>query len=55
VGKKDITTPVWASEMIHEWLPASKLIIIPDAGHLTILDHFKEFNSLVINFWEEKL
>jgi pimeloyl-ACP methyl ester carboxylesterase len=53
VGKKDITTPVWASEMIHEWLPESKLIIIPDAGHLTILDHPKEFNNLVLNFREE--
>ncbi|MFW9880180.1 MAG: alpha/beta fold hydrolase, partial [Candidatus Thorarchaeota archaeon] len=52
VGKKDITTPVWASEMIHEWLPQSKLIIIPDAGHLTIFDHPKEFNDLVLNFYE---
>jgi 3-oxoadipate enol-lactonase len=53
VGKKDITTPVWASEMIHEWLPQSKLIVIPDAGHLTILDHHKEFNNLVLEFREE--
>ena len=53
VGKKDITTPVWASEMIHEWLPQSKLVIIPDAGHLTILDHPKEFNDLVLSFWKK--
>jgi 2-hydroxy-6-oxonona-2,4-dienedioate hydrolase len=53
VGKKDITTPVWASEMIHEWLPNSELVIIPDAGHLTILDHPKEFNNLVIDFWKK--
>jgi 3-oxoadipate enol-lactonase len=53
VGKKDITTPVWASEMIHEWLPNSELIIIPEAGHLTILDHPKEFNELVLNFWKK--
>ncbi len=53
VGKKDITTPVWASEMIHEWLPQSELIIIPDAGHLTILDHPDEFNDLVHTFWEK--
>lgn len=53
VGKKDITTPVWASEMIHEWLPQSELIIIPDAGHLTILDHPKEFNDLVKSFWKK--
>ena len=53
VGKKDITTPVWASEMIHEWLPQSELIIMPDAGHLTILDHPNEFNDLVLNFWNK--
>jgi len=51
VGKKDITTPVWASEMIHEWLPQSELVILPDAGHLTILDHPIEFNKQVISFW----
>jgi len=53
VGKKDITTPVWASEMIHEWLPQSELIIIPDAGHLTIFDHKEEFNNLVLSFWKK--
>ena len=53
VGKKDITTPVWASEMIHEWLPQSELIIIPDAGHLIILDHPNEFNDLVLSFWKK--
>jgi 3-oxoadipate enol-lactonase len=53
VGKKDITTPVWASEMIHEWLPQSELIILPDAGHLTIFDHSKEFNNLTLSFWEK--
>ena len=50
VGQKDITTPVWASEMIHEWLPQSDLVVIPGAGHLTILDHTKEFNSIVKEF-----
>jgi len=53
VGKKDITTPVWASEMIHEWLPQSELIILPDAGHLTILDHPADFNDLVLKFWKK--
>ena len=53
VGKKDITTPVWASEMIHEWLPQSELIIIPDGGHLIIIDHPNEFNDLVFSFWKK--
>ncbi len=50
VGEKDITTPVWASEMIHEWLPQSKLVIIPNSGHLTIFDHPNEFNKIVLEF-----
>ena len=53
VGKKDITTPVWASEMIHEWLPQSELNIIPDAGHLIILDHPNQFNDLTLSFWKK--
>jgi 3-oxoadipate enol-lactonase len=53
VGEKDITTPIWASKMLHEWLPNSELFIIPDAGHLTILDHPKEFNNLVLDFWKK--
>ncbi|MFW9846726.1 MAG: alpha/beta fold hydrolase, partial [Candidatus Thorarchaeota archaeon] len=50
VGEKDITTPVWASEMLHEWLPQSELRIIKDAAHLVIIDHADEFNSLVEEF-----
>ncbi|MFX1550772.1 MAG: alpha/beta fold hydrolase [Promethearchaeota archaeon] len=53
VGEKDITTPVWASEMIHEWLPQSELIIIPDAGHLIIFDHSEQFNDLALSFWKK--
>jgi 3-oxoadipate enol-lactonase len=53
VGEEDITTPVWASEMLHEWLPNSELITIPDAGHLVILDHPEEFNNHVMSFFQE--
>ncbi len=53
VGEKDITTPVWAGKMLNGWLPNSELTIIPDAGHLTILDHSDEFNNLVLSFWEK--
>lgn len=50
VGEKDITTPVWASEMLHEWLPNSEIKIIKDASHLVIIDHSEEFNQLVEEF-----
>ncbi|MHA1770417.1 MAG: alpha/beta fold hydrolase [Candidatus Thorarchaeota archaeon] len=50
VGEKDITTPVWASEMLHEWLPNSEIVIIKGAGHLVIVDHHEEFNKHVDSF-----
>lgn len=53
VGEKDITTPIWASEMLHEWIPNSNIVIIPNAGHLVILDHPEEFNNLVASFWKK--
>lgn len=52
VGEKDITTPVWASEMLHEWLPKSEIIIVPGAAHLVLLDHADEFNNHVKKFLE---
>ena len=52
VGKDDITTPVWASGMIKDWLENSRMIIIPNSGHLTIFDHPTEFNQETISFWE---
>lgn len=53
VGEEDITTPVWASEMLHDWLADSEIVIIPNAGHLVILDHPNEFNNLVSSFWKK--
>jgi 3-oxoadipate enol-lactonase len=50
VGEKDITTPVWASEMLHEWLPQSEIIIVSKASHLVLLDHSDEFNNYVKDF-----
>ncbi|MFX0059803.1 MAG: alpha/beta fold hydrolase [Candidatus Hodarchaeota archaeon] len=53
VGEKDITTPIWASAMLHEWLPKSELEIIPNGGHLVILDHSEQFNELANSFWNK--
>ena len=50
VGEKDITTPVWASEMLHEWLPQSEIIIVSDSSHLVLIDHANEFNNYVKDF-----
>ncbi len=53
VGEKDITTPIWASEMLHEWLPDSEMVIVKEAGHLVIIDHADEFNEHVRRFLSE--
>jgi 3-oxoadipate enol-lactonase len=53
VGEKDISTPVWASEMLHEWLPKSEIIIVSGAAHLVLLDHADEFNNHVKKFLEK--
>jgi pimeloyl-ACP methyl ester carboxylesterase len=53
VGEKDITTPVWASEMLHEWLPHSEIEVIPEAGHLVIIDHADIFNEMVSNYMKK--
>jgi len=50
VGQKDITTPIWASEMLKDWIPNSEVVIISNAGHLLILDHPTEFNKTVDAF-----
>ena len=53
VGEKDITTPVWASAMLHEWLPQSEIIIIPGASHLVLIDHAEEFNNHIKDFLDK--
>jgi 3-oxoadipate enol-lactonase len=54
VGENDITTPVWASEMLDEWLPESEIEVVDKAGHLVIIDHHEEFNDLVEEFLENQ-
>ncbi|MFX0093121.1 MAG: alpha/beta fold hydrolase, partial [Candidatus Hodarchaeota archaeon] len=51
VGRNDILTPVYLSEMLHEWLPQSELVVMPEAGHMIILNHAAEFNSHVKRFF----
>ena len=54
VGNDDITTPTWASGMLHEWMPQSEMTVIPNSAHLTIFDHPTEFNNYTIEFWERE-
>ena len=50
VGKDDPGTPVAMSEEIHRALPGSKLVIIPDAAHLSNLEQPERFNQALGEF-----
>lgn len=38
-GDKDLVTPSSHSEAIADLLPDSELVIVPDGGHLVMLEH----------------
>lgn len=38
-GDKDLVTPSSHSEAIADQLPDAELVIVPDAGHLVMLEH----------------
>lgn len=50
VGKDDPGTPVAMAEEIHQALPGSKLVIIPDAAHLSNLEQPDAFNQALGDF-----
>ncbi|MCX7143449.1 MAG: alpha/beta hydrolase [Proteobacteria bacterium] len=50
VGRDDPGTPVAMSEEIHQAMPGSKLVIIPDAAHLANLEQPDAFNDALSDF-----
>jgi pimeloyl-ACP methyl ester carboxylesterase len=38
-GVKDLVTPSEHSEAIADLLPDAELVLVPDAGHLVMLEH----------------
>jgi len=49
-GKEDTLKPVEFSEMIAKNITQSSLKIIPDCGHVTILEQPQELNRHIIKF-----
>jgi pimeloyl-ACP methyl ester carboxylesterase len=49
-GEKDLLTPVEHSEAICDALPHSELVIIPDGGHVVLLEHHEAVNAVLIPF-----
>ena len=50
VGKEDTGTPVEASEAMHERIQGSKLVIIPDAAHLSTVAQPEAVNRALLDF-----
>jgi 3-oxoadipate enol-lactonase len=50
VGADDALTPVAESERMHAALPTSRLVVIPQAGHLSNLEQPDAFNAALFDF-----
>ncbi len=49
-GEKDVVVPPQNSEILHEIIPRSELITVPDGGHLFFIEQAARFNREVIRF-----
>jgi len=52
-GENDAVTPPDVAELFHELLPDSDLYWIKECGHVPMMEHPKEFNS-ILETWLEK-
>ena len=50
VGEEDPGTPVAASQVIHEKIKGSELVILKSAAHLSNIEQAAAFNKTVLNF-----
>lgn len=50
VGEKDTLKPIKFSKIITENIVNSKLVIIPDCGHVTIFEKPEELNKHILDF-----
>lgn len=51
-GEKDQITPPVLSTQICERLPHAKLVVVPDSGHVVLLEHSAEVNDVLTDFLE---
>src|SRR5439155_1091062 len=50
VGEDDKATPVSSARTMHEAIPGSRLVIIPEAGHVSNLEQPERFNAALRDF-----
>jgi len=53
VGAEDILTPPECMERAEQILPDARLLIVPDAGHMTPLEEPETFNAALLDFLRE--
>ncbi len=53
VGEDDQLTPVKYARYLHEAIQGSRLAIVPQAGHLAMMERPEEFNRLLAEFLTE--
>jgi pimeloyl-ACP methyl ester carboxylesterase len=53
VGDKDMITPVTHSEEIVRHLPDAEFVMVPDSGHVLMLEHADEVNAALLDFLEK--
>jgi pimeloyl-ACP methyl ester carboxylesterase len=49
-GARDVRAPLTVAEALHAAIPGSRLVVLPDAGHLCNLEEPDEFNRAVRDF-----
>ena len=54
-GAEDVITPPALSEKMHNAMPGSELVLIPEAGHLSSLERPDVFNDTLANFLDHRV
>ena len=49
-GERDVRSPLTVAENLHERIPGSRLVVIPEAGHLSHAEAPERFNTEVRGF-----
>jgi pimeloyl-ACP methyl ester carboxylesterase len=53
VGEQDGVTPPEAARKIHEHVGGSRLVVLPDVGHLSNLEAPEQFNAALKEFLDQ--
>jgi pimeloyl-ACP methyl ester carboxylesterase len=52
-GDKDPITPLAESEEMKQRLPEAELVVVPDGGHVVLMEHAEQVNEAMLEFLEK--